>query len=150
MLKILYTCFSKHKMAEKHNQTNPSLLPSPEIIPIEVLPNRRPSPSPSNFTSFPLSTLSSILTTPLRWRARRQSIRELRCNSDETHKEYLKLCAQDKQIRESQPPQYEDVLRGSGVSISSEESMRSRGTSITGRPATLLENPSQRTSMSTR
>jgi len=67
-----------------------------------------------------------------KWRARRQSIRELRRNSDETHKEYLKLCAQDAQLRLSQPPQYEDVLRGSGVSISSGESGRSRGTSFAG------------------
>lgn len=68
-----------------------------------------------------------------KWRARRDSIRELRRNSDETHKEYLKLCAQDQQLRQSQPPQYEDVLRGSGVSISSSQmSGGSGGTSFAG------------------
>lgn len=67
-----------------------------------------------------------------KWRARRDSIRELRRNSDETHKEYLKLCAQDQQLRQSQPPQYEDVLRGSGVSISSSQMSGGTGSSVAG------------------
>lgn len=77
------------------------------------------------------------MLTHIRWRARRQSIKELRRNYDETHREYLKLCAQDKQIRQWQPPQYEDVLSGSGISISSAgsqnsgDSVRSRRTNIT-------------------
>jgi hypothetical protein len=33
-----------------------------------------------------------------KWRQRRASIRELKANPDELYKEYLKLCAQDKQL----------------------------------------------------
>jgi hypothetical protein len=57
-----------------------------------------------------------------KWRQRRASIRELRANSDDMYKEYLKLCAQDKQLRANQPPQYEDALRGIGTSLSSDVS----------------------------
>jgi len=95
-----------------------------------------------------------------KWRQRRASIRELKANSDDTYKEYLKLCAQDKQIRANQPPRYDDVLRGSGTSLSSDgsgnrtnellsQATRSRG-STTGslmsssRPATLMEERQER------
>jgi hypothetical protein len=88
-----------------------------------------------------------------KWRQRRASIRELRANSEDNYKEYLKLCAQDKQIRANQPPRYDDVLRGSGTSLSSDGSgsqvTRSRG-STTGslmggpRPATLMEERGER------
>jgi hypothetical protein len=78
-----------------------------------------------------------------KWRQRRASIRELRANPDDTYKEYLKLCALDKKLRANQPPQYGEVLRGSGESISTNDS-RSRGSTIgtqmsNSRPATLLE-----------
>jgi hypothetical protein len=90
-----------------------------------------------------------------KWRQRRASIRELRANPDDTYKEYLKLCAQDKQRRANQPPAYQDVLRGSGDSLSSSGSQggldgRSRGSTIASsmggsRPATLMEEPEERT-----
>lgn len=90
-----------------------------------------------------------------KWRQRRASIRELRAHPDDTYKEYLKLCALDKQLRANQPPQYGEALRGSGTSLSSDGSgsrrnelhgqdMRSRGSTIGSsmggsRPATLIE-----------
>jgi len=58
------------------------------------------------------------------------------------------MMAQDKQLRQGygQPPQYEDVLTGSGVSISSSQMSGSRGTSIAGneRPVALVEHSSGR------
>lgn len=88
-----------------------------------------------------------------KWRQRRASIRELRAHPDDTYKEYLKLCTQDKKLRANQPPAYQDVLRGSGDSLSSSGSqgldMRSRGSTIGSsmagsRPTTLFEAEGQR------
>ncbi len=117
--------------------------------------------SPSSYQAH--FSISCLLIISSRWRARRQSIRELRQHSDDTYKEYLKLCAQDKQLRQSQPPQYEDCIRGSGVSISSSQTRdsqnqfsSSRGTSFMGspannsRPSMLFEERSETTSMNSR
>jgi hypothetical protein len=92
-----------------------------------------------------------------KWRQRRASIRELRANSDDMYKEYLKLCAQDKQLRANQPPQYDGALRGSGTSLSGDgsgsrinelqtQARRSRGSTAcsmmgNSRPAILMEEP---------
>jgi hypothetical protein len=84
-----------------------------------------------------------------KWRQRRASIRELKANSDELYKEYLKLCAQDKQLRANQPPAYQDVLGRSRESISTSDSRSRRSTlmgSLNGgsRPATLMEEREER------
>ena len=58
----------------------------------------------------------NMLTQADRWRARRQSVKELRKEEEAVHEEYRKLRAADPSLKQ-QPPSYSNVLRDSGESV---------------------------------
>ncbi|KAG4440317.1 hypothetical protein IFR05_004169, partial [Cadophora sp. M221] len=122
---------------------------------------------PPSLASRILSTLTALLTfnlykpsrpktrlTPLtRWRARRQSVKELRKEEAAVHEEYLKLRELDNRVMRAKPPSYgvvvglsgEEVVRlGTGMGMGTRTSSSSTsGGSAMGAGRTNSENGSQ-------
>ncbi|KAH6724500.1 hypothetical protein BKA61DRAFT_665191 [Leptodontidium sp. MPI-SDFR-AT-0119] len=87
--------------------------------------------SPPSLASKLLSTLTAILTLGLykpsrpktrlmpftRWRARRQSVKELRKEEAAVHEEYLKLRELDNRVMKAKPPSYGVVVGLGGEEV---------------------------------